>query len=56
MNMPIFRAIVHCRNNYATNVFYLGRKDIRKLNSNMESFIRRLSEELNKLIVPGAIF
>ena len=56
LNMPISRAIVHCRNNYATNVFYLERKDIKKINSDMKSFIRRLSEELNRLIDPGAIF
>lgn len=56
MNISIFRAIIHCRNNYATNVFYLGKQDIKKLGSNMEGFNRRLSEELNKLIVPGAVF
>jgi len=56
MNISILRAIFHCRNNYATNIFYLGREDIKKLNYNMEGFMKGLSEELNKLLVPGPVF
>jgi len=55
MNISIDRAILHCRNGYANNVFYLQHKDINKLN-NMEVFSKKLKEELNKLVVPGDIF
>lgn len=56
MNIPIYRAIIHCRNNYANNVFYLKYEDINKINSNMAGFSGRISKELNKLVVQGAIF
>lgn len=54
--IPIKRAIFHCRNNNASNVFYLEYEDINKINSNMKGFSKSLSEDLNKLFVPGAIF
>lgn len=56
MNIPINRAIFHCRNQYANNVFYLNNEDISKISSNIDGFSRRLSEELNKLVVSEAIF
>lgn len=55
-NIPIHRAIFHCRNNNASNVFYLRYEDINKISSDMAGFYTYLAAELNKLIVPGHIF